>query len=97
MCLTPLLLPCPAARHVHKLSTMERAIGGAHLFPSQSPALSLANALKRQRRQGLLQARHASWEALQANPAELLEEAVGGGGRSWGADPCRRRPGIPGR
>jgi hypothetical protein len=54
---------------------MERAIGGAHLFPSQSPALILANALGRQRRQGLLQAQHASWEALQANPAELLEEA----------------------
>ena len=28
---------------------------------------------------------------------QLALEAVGGGGRSWGADPCRRRPGIPGR
>lgn len=45
----PARLPAPppvAARHVHKLSTMERAIGGPERFPEQSPAVILANALR---------------------------------------------------
>jgi hypothetical protein len=40
-------LVCMAAgRGVHKLSTMERAIGGPAAFPAHSPAVILANALR---------------------------------------------------
>jgi hypothetical protein len=35
-----------AGRQVHKLSTMERACGGSHLFPQNSPAVILGNALR---------------------------------------------------
>ncbi|EFN56733.1 hypothetical protein CHLNCDRAFT_144155 [Chlorella variabilis] len=75
------------ARHVHKLSTMERAVGGPHLFPRNSPAVILANALRRQQQ---LQQQHSSWEALQGDPRELLEEAgvAASSGDRWGATPA---------
>eukprot|EP00887_Chlorella_sp_A99_P007116 scaffold2.g7116.t1 len=54
-------------RDVHELSTMQRAAGGVHNFPAQSPAVILARALDRR---GLLQADHTSWELLDAARAE---------------------------
>ncbi|KAL4853677.1 SPX domain-containing protein 5 [Chlorella vulgaris] len=59
-------------RQVHKLSTMERACGGSHLFPQNSPAVILGNALRRRHQ---LQPQHNSWPALQANSAQAAQEA----------------------
>ncbi|KAL4442435.1 hypothetical protein ABPG77_005019 [Micractinium sp. CCAP 211/92] len=67
------------ARHVHKLSTMERACGGNDLFPAFSPAVILAHVLGRQ--QQAAAALQRSWEQICGNPRELLEEAgVAGSG-----------------
>jgi hypothetical protein len=41
-----LCLLCPAGRGVHKLSTMERAVGGPQGFADNSPAVILAAALR---------------------------------------------------
>ncbi|KAI3427207.1 hypothetical protein D9Q98_007143 [Chlorella vulgaris] len=59
-------------RQVHKLSTMERACGGSHLFPQNSPAVILGIALRRRHQ---LQPQHNSWPALKASSEQAGEEA----------------------